>query len=89
MPLHLEDLAAGQTVVTPGRTITEADVVAVASWTNDGDQVHTEAESATGIRYGRHTGIVEHTVTLRDQDGRVVQHGRADLTVLTREAAIG
>jgi acyl dehydratase len=53
MPLFLEDLHAGQTFVTPGRTITEADVVSFAAWTNDNNQVHTDAEFAKQTRYGQ------------------------------------
>ena len=53
MPHYLEDLEAGQTFVTPGRTITEADVVSFAAWTNDNNQVHTDAEFAKGTRYGQ------------------------------------
>jgi acyl dehydratase len=53
MPLYLEDLHAGQTFVTPGRTITEADVVSFAAWTNDNNQVHTDAEFAKQTRYGQ------------------------------------
>ncbi|ROQ38260.1 acyl dehydratase [Frondihabitans sp. PhB188] len=151
MPHFLEDLEAGQTFVTPGRTITEADVVSFASWTNDNNQVHTDAEFAKSTRYGRRvvhgllgtslclgliartgvfegsavallgidgwsfsapifigdtvtctveilstrltssgtTGIVERAVSLRNQRGEVVQSGRMDLMVLTRDAAIG
>ncbi|PZF60457.1 dehydratase [Curtobacterium sp. MCBD17_034] len=150
VPHYLEDLAAGQTFVTPGRTITEADVVSFASWTNDNNQVHTDVEFAKQTRYGQRivhgmlgaslclgliartgvfegsavallgidgwrftapvfigdtltctveilstrrtssgrTGIVERTVTLRNQHGEVVQTGRMDVMVLTREAAI-
>jgi acyl dehydratase len=151
VPHYLEDLAAGQTFTTPGRTITEADVVSFASWTNDNNQVHTDAEFAAGTRYGQRivhgllgtslclglisrtgvfegsavallgidqwrfaapvfmgdtvtceveilstrrtssgrTGIVERLVSLRNQHGVVVQQGRMDLMVLTRDAAIG
>jgi acyl dehydratase len=150
VPHYLEDLAAGQTFVTPGRTITEADVVSFAAWTNDNNQVHTDAEFAKGTRYGQRivhgmlgaslclgliartgvfegsavallgidgwrftapvfigdtvtcaveilstrltssgrTGIVERQVTLRNQRGEVVQQGRMDLMVLTRDAAV-
>ena len=151
MPHYLEDLAAGQTFTTPGRTITEADVVSFASWTNDNNQVHTDVEFASRTRYGQRivhgllgtslclgliartgvfegsavallgidqwrftapvfigdtvtcdveilstrltsagrTGIVERTVSLRNQRGEVVQQGRMDVMVLTRDAAIG
>lgn len=50
---YLEDLAAGQTFVTPGRTITEADVVSFAAWTGDNNQVHTDVEFAARTRYGQ------------------------------------
>jgi acyl dehydratase len=53
MPHYLEDLHAGQTFVTPGRTITEADVVSFASWTNDNNQIHTDVEFAKGTRFGQ------------------------------------
>jgi acyl dehydratase len=151
VPHYLEDLAAGQTFMTPGRTITEADVVSFASWTNDNNQVHTDVEFAARTRYGQRivhgmlgaslcvgliartgvfegsavallgidqwrftapvfigdtvtcqveilstrrtssgtTGIVERMVTLRNQHDEVVQQGRMDVMVLTRDAAIG
>jgi acyl dehydratase len=50
---YLDDLAEGQIFVTPGRTVTEADVVSFAAWTNDNNQVHTDAEFAKGTRYGQ------------------------------------
>lgn len=53
VPHFLEDLEAGQTFVTPGRTITEADVMSFAAWTGDNNQVHTDAEFAKGTRYGK------------------------------------
>lgn len=53
MPLYLDDLKAGQTFVTPGRTITEADVMSFAAWTNDNNQVHTDVEFAKNTRYGQ------------------------------------
>nr|WP_228514418.1 MaoC/PaaZ C-terminal domain-containing protein [Frondihabitans sp. VKM Ac-2883] len=46
-------MSAGQTFVTPGRTITEADVISFASWTNDNNQVHTDAEFAKSTRFGQ------------------------------------
>jgi acyl dehydratase len=53
LPLYLEDLEAGQSLVSPGRTITVADVMSFAAWTNDNNQVHTDAEFAKGTRYGQ------------------------------------
>ena len=53
MPHFLEDLQAGQTFVSPGRTLTEADVMSFAAWTNDNNQVHTDVEFASKTRYGQ------------------------------------
>ncbi|RKR74572.1 MaoC/PaaZ C-terminal domain-containing protein [Frondihabitans australicus] len=52
-PHYLEDLEAGQRFTSPGRTITEADVMSFASWTNDNNQVHTDVEFANRTRYGQ------------------------------------
>lgn len=51
--LYFEDFSVGQTFTTPGRTITEADVVNFAAWTGDNNQVHTDAEFAGRTRYGQ------------------------------------
>jgi acyl dehydratase len=53
MPYYYEDLEPGQSFVTPGRTITEADVVSFAAWTGDNNQVHTDVEFAARTRYGQ------------------------------------
>lgn len=53
MAHYLEDLHAGDVFVTPGKTITEGEVVAFAALTNDNNQVHTDAEFAKNTRYGR------------------------------------
>lgn len=52
-PLYFEDFSVGQTFVTPGRTITEADVMNFASWTGDNNQIHTDVEFANQTRYGQ------------------------------------
>jgi 3-hydroxybutyryl-CoA dehydratase len=45
----LEDCAVGERLVTPSRTITEADLVAFAGFTGDWHPLHTDAEwAATG-----------------------------------------
>ncbi|MEF2977057.1 MaoC/PaaZ C-terminal domain-containing protein [Subtercola sp. YIM 133946] len=53
MPHYLEDLQAGQTFVTPGKTITEAEVVMFSALTNDNNQVHTDVEFAKNTRFGQ------------------------------------
>jgi acyl dehydratase len=53
MPHYFDDLAAGQAFVTPGKTITETDVVMFGALTGDNNQVHTDVEFAAGTRYGQ------------------------------------
>lgn len=55
MPLFFEDLEAfteGQELVTPARTVTEADVVSFAAWTGDSNPIHTDAVFAAQGRFG-------------------------------------
>lgn len=53
MALYLEDLSPGQTFVTPGRTVTEADVASFAAWTGDYNPLHTDEVYARSTRFGR------------------------------------
>lgn len=53
MPKFFEDLLAGDRIVTPGRTITEADVVAFAQLTGDWNPIHTDVEFAKTTPYGQ------------------------------------
>jgi 3-hydroxybutyryl-CoA dehydratase len=49
---YLEDLEVGQQAVSPGRTITEADIVAFAGLSGDYNVVHTDAEHAKSTVFG-------------------------------------
>lgn len=51
--LYYEEFTQGQVVVSPGRTITEADVVAFAGLSGDWNQLHTDVEFAAATPYGR------------------------------------
>jgi 3-hydroxybutyryl-CoA dehydratase len=51
--LFLEALSVGQTWKTPGRTITETDVVQFAGLTGDFDPLHMDHEFAAQSPYGR------------------------------------
>ncbi|MFB2583600.1 MaoC/PaaZ C-terminal domain-containing protein [Herbiconiux liukaitaii] len=53
MPHYFEDFETGQVFTTPGKTVTETDVVMFAALTNDNNQVHTDVEFAAGTRYGQ------------------------------------
>jgi 3-hydroxybutyryl-CoA dehydratase len=50
--LYLEDYELGEVFVSPGRTITETDVVLFASLTGDWHPLHTDATYARGTPFG-------------------------------------
>jgi len=49
---YFEELAVGDTITTPARTITEADVVNFAALSGDWNQLHTDAEYASKTPFG-------------------------------------
>ena len=51
--LYFDEFEQGQVVTSPGRTITEADVVAFAALSGDYNQLHTDAEFARATPYGQ------------------------------------
>ncbi|RLC80996.1 MAG: dehydratase [Chloroflexi bacterium] len=50
--LYFEDLTDDISITTPGRTITEADIVMFAALSGDWNQLHTDAEFAKGTVFG-------------------------------------
>jgi acyl dehydratase len=50
--LYFEEFTVGYTITTPARTITEADVVNFAAFSGDWNQLHTDAEYASGTPFG-------------------------------------
>jgi len=51
--MYFEDFAEGQQIVTAGRTITEADIMAFAGLSGDFNQLHTDAEYAARSPFGQ------------------------------------
>lgn len=51
--LYYEDLHEGQTFTTPGRTVTEADLVGFAGLSGDYNSIHTDSEFASETAYGQ------------------------------------
>ncbi|MGE0384241.1 MAG: MaoC/PaaZ C-terminal domain-containing protein [Gammaproteobacteria bacterium] len=49
----LDDIEVGMRAVTPGRTITEADIVNFAGLSGDYHPLHTDAAYAAATRYGQ------------------------------------
>jgi acyl dehydratase len=51
--LFLEEFVVGETVISSGRTVTEADVVAFAALSGDWNSLHTDAEYAAQHPFGQ------------------------------------
>jgi acyl dehydratase len=49
---YFEEFAVGDEVISPGRTVTEADIVAFAALSGDYSQLHTDAEYAKDTVFG-------------------------------------
>jgi acyl dehydratase len=49
---YFEEFAVGDEVISPGRTVTEADIVAFAALTGDYNPLHCDAEYAKGTVFG-------------------------------------
>jgi acyl dehydratase len=49
---YFEDCRIGDSLVTPGRTITETDIVNFAAFTGDWNRIHTDAEYAKASVFG-------------------------------------
>ncbi|MGQ0550423.1 MAG: MaoC/PaaZ C-terminal domain-containing protein [Armatimonadota bacterium] len=73
MPLHFEDLAVGMRFDTPGRTITEADLVNFAGVSGDYNPLHTDEEFARTTLFGRRVAhgslVLSLTAGLRQRTG--------------------
>ena len=50
--LYFEEFAVGDEVISPGRTVTEADIVAFAALTGDYNPLHCDAEYAKDTIFG-------------------------------------
>jgi acyl dehydratase len=75
-----EQFEVGMTVLTAGRTITEADIVTFAGLSGDFNAIHTDAQYAAGNMFGRriaHGLLVQSIAT-----GLAVQTGFIEGTVL-------
>jgi acyl dehydratase len=51
--MYFEEFEVGQRITSPGRTITEADVVTFAGLSGDSNTIHTDAEYAKVTAFGQ------------------------------------
>jgi acyl dehydratase len=70
---YFEDYSIGQTLMTRGRTITEADIVAFAGLTGDYNPMHTDAEVMKSSVFGQR--IAHGMLVLSYAVGQVYQLG--------------
>lgn len=78
--LYFEDIEVGQKMVTRGRTITEADIVAFAGLTGDYNPMHTDAEYMKTTPFGQR--IAHGMLTLSYAVGQAYQLGFMERTVV-------
>jgi len=77
---YFEQFQIGDTVVSAGRTITEADVVNFAGVSGDYTQIHTDAEYSRQTMFGRR--VVHGLLGLSVASGLAAQLGFIEGTVL-------
>lgn len=51
--MYFEDFEVGQSYITPGRTVTESDIVSFAALTGDFNSIHTDAVYAAASSFGQ------------------------------------
>ena len=51
--MWFEEFEVGQQIITPGRTITESDIISFAGLSGDYNQIHTDAEFSSKSPFGK------------------------------------
>jgi acyl dehydratase len=77
-PLCFEDLEIGHEFTSPGRTVTEADIVIFAGLSGDYNVLHTDAEHMKSSIFGER---IAHGLL-----GLAIQHGLLDRSIPARSA---
>jgi acyl dehydratase len=78
--LFFEEFEIGRTFTTPGRTITEADIVAFAGLSGDYNLIHTDSAYAKTTAFGQR--IAHGLLSLSVVSGLAVRSGIMEGTVL-------
>ncbi len=78
--LYFEEFEVGQKIVTAGRTVTEADVVAFAGLSGDYNQMHVDAEFSKNTPFGKR--VAHGLLVLSIASGLAVQTGIMEGTVI-------
>jgi 3-hydroxybutyryl-CoA dehydratase len=78
--LYFEEFSVGQRIVCPGRTVTEADVLAFAGLSGDFNSIHTDAEYAQQTPFGQR--VAHGLLVLSIASGLAVRTGVMEGTVI-------
>lgn len=78
--LYFDEFEVGQKITTPGRTITESDIVGFAGLTGDYNSIHTDAEYASESEFGAR--VAHGLLGLSIASGLAVRTGILEGTVL-------
>jgi 3-hydroxybutyryl-CoA dehydratase len=78
--LWFEEFEVGQQVITPGRTITEGDIVAFAALSGDYNQIHTNAEFSRQTPFGQR--VAHGLLSLSITSGLAMRTGVLEGTVI-------
>ena len=78
--LWFEEFEVGQRIITPGRTITESDIVSFAGLSGDYNQIHTNAEFSSKTPFGKR--VAHGLLVLSIASGLAMRTGVLEGTVL-------
>lgn len=78
--LYFEEFEVGQKVITPGRTITEADIVGFAGISGDFNSIHTDAVFSSNSGFGQR--VAHGLLGLSIASGLLVRSGVMEGTVM-------
>jgi 3-hydroxybutyryl-CoA dehydratase len=78
--MYFEEFEVGQRVISPGRTVTEADIAAFAGLSGDFNSIHTDAVYAQGSAFGQR--VAHGLLGLAIASGLAVRTGIMEGTVI-------
>jgi acyl dehydratase len=78
--LYFEEFIVGDSITTPARTVTEADIVSFAALTGDWNPIHVDAEYAATTHFGER--VAHGLLGLSIASGLAVRSGFVEDTII-------
>jgi 3-hydroxybutyryl-CoA dehydratase len=78
--MYFDEFQAGQRILTPGRTVTEADIVSFAGLSGDYNQIHVDAAYSAQAPFGQR--VAHGLLVMAIASGLAMQTGVMEGTVL-------